>query len=285
MDVEGVNLGEAVRGVYNGWLAHLAIGLGGWKLPLRDNMQTLSPSKLAKIVALAAALLVLKVTLSVMLGYRNYFPPNFNSEFLHGRESYFYDSYRWAFYAHLVSGPLSLVLGLILLSESVRQRFPKWHRTLGKVQIAIVLCLLTPSGLWMARDAQAGTIAAVGFSMLALLTGMCVWFGWRCAVRKRFAEHRRWMLRTFVLLCSAVVIRLVGGLATVMSFGPRWFDPLNAWGSWLVPLAILELSQQAFKRTWPSGRAVKSYSSSAASASSLPDAEIAARSGASDFSP
>ena len=35
-----------------------------------------------QIVALAAALLILKVTAAIIAGYRNYFPPDFNADFL-----------------------------------------------------------------------------------------------------------------------------------------------------------------------------------------------------------
>ena len=48
------------------------------------------------------------------------------------------------------------------------------------------------------------------------------------------------MLRTFILLCSAIVIRMIGGLATVAQFDALWLYPLSAWVSWLVPLAIFE---------------------------------------------
>ena len=69
----------------------------------------------------AAALLVGKVTLSILAGYRDYLPPNFDADFLLGREAYFWGPYSWAFFAHLVSGPLSLVLGTMLISQRIRQ--------------------------------------------------------------------------------------------------------------------------------------------------------------------
>jgi hypothetical protein len=49
------------------------------------------------------------------------------------------------------------------------------------------------------------------------------------------------MWRTYLLLCSAVVIRLFGGLATVFAFDPPWVYPTSVWASWLVPLAVFEL--------------------------------------------
>ncbi len=54
------------------------------------------------------------------------------------------------------------------------------------------------------------------------------------AIDGRFAEHRRWMWRGYLLLCSAVVLRLFGGLATVTGVTAPWFDPVANWVSWLV---------------------------------------------------
>src|SRR6188508_2552462 len=89
---------------------------------------------LRRLLSLLVAILILKVTLSVILGYVNYLPPNFRSDFLIGREAYFFGAYQWAFYTHIVVGPVTLLLGLILVSDRFRMRFPRWHRTLGKVQ-------------------------------------------------------------------------------------------------------------------------------------------------------
>ena len=194
---------------------------------------------------LLAGVLVLKVTLSVVLGYRDYFPPNFESDFLRGRQSYFFGNYQIAFYAHILSGPISLLLGLALVSQQFRVRFPKWHRNLGKTQIALVLMLLTPSGLLMACYAESGIVAATGFLGLAIATGVCAMLGWRSAVQMRFDEHRRWMWRCFLLLCSAVIIRLIGGAVTVGEIEGNWTYPLAAWASWLVPLAAYEIRRVA----------------------------------------
>jgi hypothetical protein len=240
-------------------------------------MQTASSIKLQSLYIFLAAVLILKVTLSVTLGYADYFPPNFQSDFLRGRQSYFFESYQWAFYAHIASGPIALILGVILLSQQFRTRFPKWHRNLGKVQIANVLLLVAPSGLWMARHAQTGPLAGIGFALLAILTAVCACFGWRSAVNRRFAEHRRWMLRCFLLLCSAVIIRLIGGLATVMNVGAIWIYPIAAWLSWLAPLAVFELILALQRRAKRTEITAAAHSALAATSSSLPAIEISAR--------
>ena len=205
-------------------------------------MQNILSTTLQRAVALLTCLLVFKVNVAVMWGYRNYFPPNFESDFLRGRELYFFDSYQWVFYAHIASGPISLVLGMLLISQQFHLRFPQWHRYLGRIQATNVLLVITPTGLWMACYASAGTIASIAFTILAVLTGTCVVFGCRSAIKRRFADHRRWMSRCFLLLCSAVVIRVIGGLGTVMGVEAPWFNPLASWVSWLVPLAAFELT-------------------------------------------
>ena len=203
----------------------------------------------------AAGLLIAKVTLAVVLNYPDYYPPNFGSDFLRGREPYFWGPYHWAFYTHIASGPVALVLGLILISERFRRRFPAWHRYLGRIQVACVLFLVTPSGLWMAYHAAAGPVGAAGLAGLAVATALCIGLGWRSAVGRRFAEHRRWMWRTFLLLSSAVVLRVIGGLATVTGVGAAWVDPLAIWVSWLVPLAAFEWAERGARRTGrPSAR-------------------------------
>jgi hypothetical protein len=203
-------------------------------------MQKSSASALSRILTILAAVLIWKVTLSVVFDYWDYVPPDFQTDFLRGRESYFWSAYAWAFYAHLISGPPSLILGTILVSHRFRRAVPQWHRRLGHVEAACVLLLVAPSGLWMAYYAETGAIAAAGLGSLAIATAACVCLGWRSAVRRRIASHRRWMWRTFVLLCSAVVIRLIGGLATVIHFEAAWLYPLSTWASWLAPLLIYE---------------------------------------------
>lgn len=112
---------------------------------------------LPRVLTILASLLIWKVTLSVVIEYRNYFPPNFESDFLRGRELYFGGAYRWAFYTHLIAGPTSLILGTFLVSDRFRGIAPTWHRRLGWILAACVLLLLVPSGLWMAHYAATGS--------------------------------------------------------------------------------------------------------------------------------
>ncbi len=207
--------------------------------PRPDRSKTLG-----RLLAAIAGVLIVKVTLGVIGNYASYFPPDFRVDFLRGRESYFFGGYRWAFYAHLASGPVALLLGLVLVGEPLRRRWPAIHRVLGRVQVLLVVLVVAPSGLAMAFHPAAGPVAGIGLGTLAILTAATALVGARMAMRRRFAAHRRWMWRCFLLLCSAVVLRLIVGLATTIGHPPDWFDPLATWLSWLVPLAVFEVLER-----------------------------------------
>jgi hypothetical protein len=225
-----------------------------------ESIARLKRPLMHRLLLLLVGLVILKVTASIVSNYRDYFPPNFNSEFLRSRESYFFGAYQYAFYTHILTGPITLVVGLILISDSFRRAFSIQHRYLGRLQVACVLLFVAPSGFFMAFHAAAGPIAGIGLLTLAILTGTCAAMGARSAMRRRFQEHRRWMWRCFLLLCSAVVLRLMGGLAAVTGFTPAWLDPLATWASWLVPLGTFELVNRATIPLPPHGRYPRSRS-------------------------
>jgi hypothetical protein len=189
-----------------------------------------------------AVVLILRVLATILANYPDYFPPDFNSLFLQGRETTFSGAYRAAFYVHILSAPFVLVNGLILLSEYVRRRHSGWHRWLGRVQVVVLLVLVLPSAVVMSRHAFAGWPAGMSFLVLSVVTASCALVGTVHAFRHRYAQHRRWMLRCYVLMCSAVVLRLISGAAGVLGEpNPEHAYIFAAWSSWLFPLAACEI--------------------------------------------
>lgn len=198
-------------------------------------------SKLRAIAMLAVALLFAKVLLGILLEYRWYFPPDFDSSaFLTGRRHTFIGVYRAAFYAHIISGPLAVLVGVLLMLSGGRPRYRQIHRPAGRLQILLVLAVVAPSGLVMAREAMAGPIAAFGFASLAIATAVCAATALCRARARKFQSHQRWATRGFILLASPLLLRLISGVLIVLQLESEWAYRLNAWVSWLVPLAILE---------------------------------------------
>lgn len=212
-----------------------------WPETENETMDMTLSSISRTLFKLTLTLLALKVVLVTFITYRDYMPPNFDSDFLAGRQSYFWQGYHWAFYPHIVAGPVTLLLGLVLLSESYRRRWPRWHRRLGRIQAVLVLLVVVPSGLAMGLRAAFGPIAAAGFVGLSIATAATVTMGWRAAVQRRFDFHQKWMLRCFALLFSAVVIRLNGGIGSIFEIDANWYYIQSAWTSWIIPLIGVEL--------------------------------------------
>jgi hypothetical protein len=194
---------------------------------------------------LLAVVLILRVLAVILANYPDYFPPNFDSLFLQGREAMFTGVYRTAFYVHILSAPLVLLGGLILLSDYVRRRHGSWHRWLGRVQVVVLLFLVLPSGVVMARQAFGGWPAGLSFLLLSVATASCAVVGVVYACRRRYDQHRRWMVRSYVLICSAVALRLISGAVGLVGVpSPERAYVFAAWGSWLFPLAAYELVER-----------------------------------------
>jgi uncharacterized membrane protein len=180
-----------------------------------------------------------------LANYPDYFPPNFDSLFLQGREATFTGIYRPAFYIHIFSGPVVLLGGLILLSESVRRRHRRVHRWLGRVQVIVLLFLVLPSGVVMSRHAFGGWPAGLSFLLLSAVTAGCAIVGVVHARRRHYDQHRRWMLRCYLLICSAVALRLISGAAGLVGVpSPEGAYITAAWSSWLLPLAAYEIAER-----------------------------------------
>jgi uncharacterized membrane protein len=187
--------------------------------------------------------LILRVLWTILANYPDYFPPNFGSLFLQGRESSFNGIYPTAFYLHLFSAPWVLINGLFLMSDTCRRRYGRWHRRLGRVQVLILLLLFVPSSLIMAGSAFGGWGAGLSFMLLSLTTAGCAICGTVAARRRQFPVHRRWMSRCFLLLCSAVFLRLISGAASLLELSnEEGAYIIAAWASWVVPLLVFEIA-------------------------------------------
>ena len=203
----------------------------------------------------AIGLLAIKILVAILVEYQHYFPPSFTSDFLDGRAAYFWRGYHLVFYIHIISSPCALMLGAWLAWSGFRvsqQNVTKGmsrmrvHRRLGRVQIALVLALVAPSGAVMAAYTRDNATAALGFLSLAGCTFATAVAGWFAAARDCWHEHARWMTRCLILLSSALVLRLMGGLTVWGEFEAETAYAMAAWGSWCIPL----LSNEAVGWLW-----------------------------------
>lgn len=223
--------------------------------PARTRLESL-----LRITFWLAIALFFKLLGSIVFEYRNYFPANFESSFLSGKRFFFHGSYRAAFYVHIISGPVALLISAFLMfsggNKSFRSSLRRWHAVLGKSLLALVLFAMLPSGLVMASRAFTGPIAGAGFVALTILLSVCiVMAGWH-AKKRRFAVHQLWATRSFILLCSPLLLRLMTGATIVLDIESAWTYRFAAWGSWLIPLAIFETQRMMKQRKFQFGTGV-----------------------------
>ncbi|MGK0491324.1 DUF2306 domain-containing protein [Sphingomonas echinoides] len=142
---------------------------------------------------------------------------------------------------HVTGGVSMIVLGAIALFIGWTRRLFRWHRWFGRAYLvlgsmaAILVFALgavaphDPKSLYIATD----TLALTWLAVAAM--------GWRAARNGRFAAHREWMIRSYVLSWTFVGCRL----ATMIDFYP-WLgsEGLTAavWVNWIVPLVVCEIA-------------------------------------------
>lgn len=108
---------------------------------------------------------------------------------------------------HVVGAATALLIAPFQFIPRFRSRKSGLHRIVGRVYVGS--CLLGgATGLPLALGSTAGPMATAGFGSLAIAWLVTTWLGWRYAVAGRYAEHRRWMLRSCALTFAAVTLRL-----------------------------------------------------------------------------
>jgi Predicted membrane protein (DUF2306) len=145
-----------------------------------------------------------------------------------------------AFVLHTTFGGLALLLAPWQFVGRLRRTYPHVHRWAGRCYVGCV-AISGAAAYPVALGTVAGPIAAAGFSLMATAWLATTLLAWRAARQRRFAAHRRWMVRSFALSLSAVTLRvaLLVPLQSSLDFMPIY--RLTSWASWIVNLLLAEL--------------------------------------------
>ncbi len=161
-------------------------------------------------------------------------------------------------FLHAVSGTVMLSIGAVNLYLGATRKYFRLHRPLGLLYLlggsvsavsAIVLALSNghrKSGMAefafepLPSSDLGWALAALGAAWLT-----CAAMGWRAAMNRRFASHQAWMIRSYVLVWSFVLCRLIGQIPSFPELGS---GGAIAWLSWTIPLLACEVAMQ-----WQSG--------------------------------
>lgn len=110
---------------------------------------------------------------------------------------------------HVIPGLLYLALAPLQFLSSVRNRFPGYHRWVGRLLATLGLILGAAAlfiGLVVPFSGLPEQVVILIFGTLFLYS---IVRGVRLARAREFAEHREWMLRAFAIGTSIVTMRLI----------------------------------------------------------------------------
>ena len=108
---------------------------------------------------------------------------------------------------HVLCGMLALLIGPFQFVGRLRRRFVRVHRFCGAVYVTSATALGV-TGLILAPTAYTGPGASAAFTLLGLATLFTTWTALRMILAGRYAEHRRWMIRSFSLILAGVMLRV-----------------------------------------------------------------------------
>lgn len=154
------------------------------------------------------------------------------------------------FAAHVLVASVVTLGGLMQLTPALRRRWPGLHRWTGRLFIAVSI-FMALSGMWLAlvRGTSLSAVSNAAILLDALLILIFAGLAWREALKRRFEAHRRWAMRTFMVVSGVWFLR-VGIMGwVVVNQGPVGMnetlsgpaDIVLVFGSYLIPLAVLEL--------------------------------------------
>lgn len=164
--------------------------------------------------------------------------------------------WRLAFYIHITSATLVLLLGLTQFSKSILQKAPQLHRRLGQLYISLILILAAPSGFLMGFYGSGGPWAQLAFVLQAIVWWGLSFWAYQTIRRKEVQAHARFMVRSYAMTLSAISLRGATFLAASWKMQHGIFCPnpayswlcypdfyiLIAWLSWIVNLLLAEVA-------------------------------------------
>ena len=108
---------------------------------------------------------------------------------------------------HMLIAPLALLSGALQFLPSLRARYPKAHRYLGRIYVTC--CVIAGiAALTMVPHALGGPVAGLGFGILAILWIGATLAGWWAAVRRKLELHRLFMRLSYAMTFGGVTLRL-----------------------------------------------------------------------------
>jgi hypothetical protein len=163
-----------------------------------------------------------------------------------------------AFAAHVMLAIVISLGGTLQLIPQIRARAAWLHRWNGRVFLltSIIVSLAGFYMVWL-REAESGGFDDLSISFNGALILAFAALAWRTAASRNIVSHRRWALRTLMVVNGVFFLRLIfSGWLLITQKEPNALTfYMFEFASFLLPLAILELYLQARDKGGPAMKA------------------------------
>ena len=154
---------------------------------------------------------------------------------------------------HMITGAISLLTGLLQVWPWLRIRFVRAHRIMGWVYVFAGVLPSACAVLVLGIATPYGPVARASSCVLAPLWFLVTFIGWRMMRLSRYADHRRWMLRSYALTFSTVTNRIWGPVL-IVTLSPQFETTFGGdatvfmyvvagattWLGWTIPLLLVQ---------------------------------------------
>ena len=144
-----------------------------------------------------------------------------------------------AFYLHIITAPIALVIGPFQFSKRFRAKSIRRHRLMGRMYCATVF-LAGATGVLIGFNAKGGLIAQSGFVLLAVIWLIATFRALQVVKRGQIALHQEWMIRSFALTFAAVTLRIFLPAQLMVGISIDIAYPVVAWLCWVPNLVVVE---------------------------------------------
>lgn len=139
----------------------------------------------------------------------SYFNPSFQSGYLVGKEK-LYESFffKIGLLTHASSAPIALLLFSFLVLFK-KETAIELHKRIGKIALIIGFFIVFPSGMILSYYAMGGAVGKFIFFSLSAFMGFSLISAYKTVLEKKYVLHEYWMKNSLLLLCSALLLRIL----------------------------------------------------------------------------
>ncbi|MGW1676056.1 DUF2306 domain-containing protein [Saccharopolyspora sp. NPDC002376] len=155
---------------------------------------------------------------------------------------------------HVLFGSVAILSCCFQVWPAFRTRYPRTHRLIGRAYVFAGVLPASVLAVAVGVFGPFGPVAVGSNVLLGVVWFACTVAGWCAARARRFGDHRRWMVRSFVLTISTVTNRVWTVLWAAL-LGPQLpttfggdeaymvasIAGLSTWPGWVVPLMASQL--------------------------------------------